>query len=118
VSKAKPYHVCITGLAEGEKLGHITVYLKSDFEVLQNKLATITSDRDAEKSMKAKAREQRDKVTKQLSAAQQRNLDLLKVIRANHEWHVLYDDHEGYFDSALYGTNRDTLNHTELETSE
>ena len=38
--------------------------VESDFKTLSLKLETITADRDAEMRMKAKAREQRDVVTK------------------------------------------------------
>lgn len=53
--------------------------LRADTAV--GELATITADRDAEKDMKAKARMQRDKVTKRLADAERRNATLETELR-------------------------------------
>ena len=58
------------------------VVLASDYDKLLLKLKTMTNDRDAEKSMKAKAREQREEVSKRL-ANLQREVDNDKLQRRN-----------------------------------
>ncbi|MNF92269.1 hypothetical protein D3C84_749080 [compost metagenome] len=48
---------------------------------------------------------ERDALQLRLNVADQRNDDLVAAVRENHEWHKLYDEHDGYAESGLYETN-------------
>lgn len=53
---------------------------------------------------------ERDALQLRLTTADQRVDDLVAAVRANHEWHKLYDEHDGYSGSAIYQTNIEAMN--------
>lgn len=86
----------LKAMANNYRNGHLwdhldgEVCMKAADEIKQLKLMleTMTADRDAEKAMKATAREQRDRVTSELTTARECITHVLGLLRADKSTHA------------------------------